>query len=482
MPTSHQWLIKDRGITAFSSGSYKSYVLCACFDISVKHKKYMLYIGHSSPIYPFLSSLQNNFPTRCPAPPSARSDLQQGYPSSFQQNLKASSRIIQYPPCSIPLLIQGVSSKSLRNYGGGLPNPLQATPMESSTSLIWRPSALLSLRRSSHPLDTACTAQELATLMRYCSREATTTFVRHHIKEDVHVTTTDLRDLLSHTRPIADETITLYLELLATQYNITYLATNTLPKLWSEGWATVQRSFANYRNRARSHTRPLIEGEPAIILPCYVHGCHWVSVVRREILGQVYFLFADDLNNTSTEEEIKQLLSTANTCLSFHPPSAQWISCTNYTYIPHSNECRPRSLIAATIMALHQHPSDLILLPAMHPNLAQIARTWVAKSLLINQIDNSALLPLLAPHNLEPSPTLNMHSHPYHLVPWSARGSTASPINHSISKSCTNKDILVVDSKTIPKKLNPQAPAFIPKDTMTKRHINTLSNTTCNQS
>jgi hypothetical protein len=171
----------------------------------------MLYIGHSSPIYPFLSSSQNNFPTHCPAPPSACSDLQQGYPSPFQQNLKTSSRVIQYPPCNIPLSIQGVPSKSLRNYGGGLPNPLQATPMESSTSMIWRPSTLLPLRRSSHPLDTACTAQELVSLMRYCSREATPTFVRHHIKEDVHVTTTDLRDLLSHTRPIADEAITLYL-------------------------------------------------------------------------------------------------------------------------------------------------------------------------------------------------------------------------------------------------------------------------------
>jgi hypothetical protein len=131
-------------------------------------------------------------------------------------------------------------------------------------------------------------------------------------------------------------------------------------------------------------------------------------------------------------------------------------------------------------MALHQHPSDLILLPAMHPNLAQIARTWVAKSLLINQIDNSALLPLLAPHNLEPSPALTMHSHPYHLVPWSTRGSTALPISHS-SRSCTSKDILVVDSKTFPKKLNPQAPALILRDTMTKRHRNTMSNTTCNQ-
>jgi hypothetical protein len=148
-PTSHQWLIKDRGITAFSSGSYNSNVLCACFDISVKHKKiYMPHIGHSLPICSYPSSLQNNFPTHCPAPPNASSELQKSSLSPFQQNLKISSKVIQNPPRSIPLSIQGVPSKSLRNYGGGLPNPLQATPMES-TSIVWRPSTLLPLRRSS---------------------------------------------------------------------------------------------------------------------------------------------------------------------------------------------------------------------------------------------------------------------------------------------------------------------------------------------
>ena len=170
--------------------------------------------------------------------------------------------------------------------------------------------------------------------MRYSNRNESLTFVCHQDKEEVHVTTKDLRDLLSHSRPIADETITLYLELLSAQYDFAYLATSTIPKLQEEGWNRLKRSFAYFRNRPRTNTRPKLSGEPAIIIPCFIHGCHWVIVVRREILGEVRFLYADDLNNPNTEGEIKKLLSTGNTCPEFHPPRARWISCWNYTYQP----------------------------------------------------------------------------------------------------------------------------------------------------
>ncbi len=143
---------------------------------------------------------------------------------------------------------------------GGLPNPIQAAPLEPGTATCWRPTACLTVQRSSHPLDRACTQQNLATLAAYCSRSATITFVQHHTNQEMHVTTTDLRDLLSHSKPIADETITLYLELLTRQYNLAYMATNIIPKLQSDGWGAIQRYFANYRNRPRRNTRPLLEG------------------------------------------------------------------------------------------------------------------------------------------------------------------------------------------------------------------------------
>jgi hypothetical protein len=261
-------------------------------------------------------------------------------------------------------------------------------------------------------------------LVQYCNRPATVIFAQHYIKKEMHITTTDLRDLLSHSKPIADETITLYLELLTTQYNITYLATNTIPKLQGEGWIAVQRSFASFRNRRRTNARPRMTGEAAIVIPCYVNNCHWVTVVRREVNGQVLFLYADDMNNLRTEQDIKQLLSTRSTSPIFHPPSAKWIVCRNYTYIPHSNECGPRSLVAATLMALHPNPSNYILLPSMHNNLAQISRTWVAISLLKNNIHQPAIQLLCAPSRMTFQRVTKVPSAPFHLIPWTDHSDT----------------------------------------------------------
>ena len=80
--------------------------------------------------------------------------------------------------------------------------------------------------------------------------------------------------------------------------------------------------------------------------------CHWVTVVRREVHENVLFLYADDLTNMATEVSIRTLLAT-KTSREFYPATAQWIHCRNFTYRPHSNECGPRSLLAATILALH---------------------------------------------------------------------------------------------------------------------------------
>jgi hypothetical protein len=74
-----------------------------------------------------------------------------------------------------------------------------------------------------------------------------------------------------------------------------------------------------------------------------VDGCHWLTVVRREVHGTVLFLYADDLNNMATEVSIRTLLAT-KTSSEFYPATAQWIQCSNLTYRPHSNECGPRSL------------------------------------------------------------------------------------------------------------------------------------------
>jgi len=279
--------------------------------------------------------------------------------------------------------------------------------------------------------------------MEYCNRPAEVIFVQHVTKGEMHVTTKDLRDLLSHNKSIADETITLYLELLTVQCNLAFLATNTIPKLRREGWATVQRSFASFRNRRRTNTRPALTGEPVLIIPCFVDGCHWVTVVRREMRGQVKFFLADDLNSPSTAQDIKQLLSAKNTSNVFSPPGSQWIVCKNYTYTPHSNECGPRSLVAATILALHPNPTNYALLSCMHPNLAQISRTWVAMSLLTNNINQDAILSLFTPSQGSFPRTTRVESNPSYLIPWSTHHQvrpTSQTTKNSIKEMCSLKE------------------------------------------
>jgi len=173
-----------------------------------------------------------------------------------------------------------------------------------------------------------------------------------------------LRTIISYSSMISDMVITFYLEQLTRLCNITYLSTSFLSILRTQGWQRLKCYFAGHRNRSRTNFKPRVSGESAVILPCFVDECHWVIIVRREINGRVIFLYADDLNQASTERELKNLIS-AKTSSTFYPPSTEWIKCINYTYQPHSNECGPRSLLAATILALHPNPSATILLTAM---------------------------------------------------------------------------------------------------------------------
>jgi hypothetical protein len=164
-------------------------------------------------------------------------------------------------------------------------------------------------------------------------------------------------------------------------------------------------------------TTPKLSGESAVSIPCHINDNHWVMVTRRENLGQVIFLYADDLNNIVTENNVRHTLSSADPI--FYPPSSTWIKCNNYTYTPHSNECGIRSLLAASVQALHPAPHENILIPYMHQNLAQIGRTWIATSLMNSHIDDAPLnwtiyqlntLPSLPPYQSLPASLISWES------------------------------------------------------------------------
>lgn len=87
------------------------------------------------------------------------------------------------------------------------------------------------------------------------------------------------------------------------------------------------------------------------------------------------------MNQRNTEESIKKLIFN-HTDHVFCPPDAHWIHCHSTSYIDHSNECGPRTLLALHIMTFHPRPHDNMLLPLMDSNIAQLSRTWMAASLV----------------------------------------------------------------------------------------------------
>jgi hypothetical protein len=247
-----------------------------------------------------------------------------------------------------------------------------------------------------------------------------------------------------------------------------------------QGWPTALRWFALQppRSRPRSRTRPYLTGEPVISIPCYINGCHCVAVTQWELKSLVIFLYADNLNDPDTETIVKHSLSTGNT--SFYSLSAVLLNCRNVTYHPHSNECSSRTLFHLAIQALHPCPQPNMLLPGMHPNLAQICRTWIAVSLKNNFISFDPLLSIIA----QPSPLLNPTlpsplSRPHSLIHWSTTSPQTTPLTSpaplppSLGQPSSRIGLDSSDSHTptfpslvppprCPFLLNPLAPEFRP--------------------
>jgi hypothetical protein len=121
---------------------------------------------------------------------------------------------------------------------------------------------------------------------------------------------------------------------------------------------------------------PLRSNQPFTMKPfqsLFSSRIHTGWLMQRVIHGKVIFFYSDDLNSHNTYESIHSLFST-HTSETFHPYDAEWIKAHSFTYMPHSNECGPRTLLALLTIAIHPTPNADILLPLMHDNLAQICR------------------------------------------------------------------------------------------------------------
>jgi hypothetical protein len=125
------------------------------------------------------------------------------------------------------------------------------------------------------------------------------------------------------------------------------------------------------------------------------------------------------------------------TSIQFCPPQSIWINCRNFTYTTHTNECGPRMLLALTILLTHPAPHRDMLIPYMHPNLAQIARTHVAMTILTGRI----VLPDMLNDNTQVSSCMTtVISNPASLIKWPSLNKEGTQLSRADTRLYSSLD------------------------------------------
>ncbi len=288
----------------------------------------------------------------------------------------------------------------------------------------WAPSSILPIGRSNDPLDLSLTDAHFEKLKMATQQEPNDVLLYLADIRAQNVTTRCLRELLSHGAMTGDSVLNTFLAILCEAHHLSFLSTFFITLLRRDRtWSSLSEWFAT-EVTSEKYFRPRSNSNIPILIPCHVNNAHWVALVRRTINNQVHFLFADDLNLPTTEQNLKNLLQQLAPP-DFYPNNAIWLHCNSSTYYPHSNECGPRTLFALMVMALHPRPNSNILLPYMSHNLAQILRTWIGTTLLTGQV----ILPpwLDGNEGLETHHSTRKIGRPCYLFQWTT--TPATPIN-----------------------------------------------------
>ena len=300
-------------------------------------------------------------------------------------------------------------------------------PAQAST--LWSPPTThKNITQNNHPFQTLVNSLDLLVIKATVQRNPTDTVVKSSSTPDMHITARDFQDLISFGVPIYHELLNLSLETLCRDYSAAYLDPSFYPTLRDHGYRRILHRFA--QSGQSTITQPSLD-HCNIAIPIHVNGNHWLALCRWKIDGVTYFFYADDLNQSSTEQNIRAHLSTVPGLV---PKDSVWINCDNYTYYPHSNECGPRTILALAIFISHPSPSCTMLTQYMNP-MAMQSRTWMSHLLLTGSS------PLIPPQsNSPPLQTKIAQSTPYDLVPWSGTiQSISDHLRRSNSKSTLEK-------------------------------------------
>jgi hypothetical protein len=133
------------------------------------------------------------------------------------------------------------------------------------------------------------------------------------------VTVRDLQQLINPNTPINQQIINLFLQQFSAQFNTKFLDSGVFSLLRDNGWDRVQPWVFSRRTSNRSS---LVDCQ-TISIPCHINGCHWIAVTRKIISGEVYFIYADDMNSSASETQVKKVFETSDP--RFYPPSSIWI-------------------------------------------------------------------------------------------------------------------------------------------------------------
>jgi len=111
----------------------------------------------------------------------------------------------------------------------------QCVSAQTNTPVTWYLQPYLPLLHSSHPFDASCVEDDLAHLARITSLPPASTFTYLNQCPGDRMLVKDLRDLLSHSSPVNQQVINLYLQLLAHQFSIKALDSSFFPNLLQHG-------------------------------------------------------------------------------------------------------------------------------------------------------------------------------------------------------------------------------------------------------
>jgi len=159
-----------------------------------------------------------------------------------------------------------------------------------------------------HPFETIIQPQVFQTLQLATQQNLEDVMVYLSHLRAQKVTTACLRDLLTHGAMTNDAILNTFLAILCAEHDTTFLSTFIIYILRRDkSWEGVRHWFATSPSLQTTST-PLVNSTSPIFIPCHVNDSHWVVVVRRVIKNRVCFLYADDLNQLKTEDELRTLL------------------------------------------------------------------------------------------------------------------------------------------------------------------------------